>query len=60
MGAAAGGAAHAVVADVREETAVYIAGRPYLRRELEMPVTALHHAGGRPPPAAALRPHPPT
>lgn len=45
VGAAAGGAAHAVVADVREEMAVYIAGRPYLRRELEMPATALHHAG---------------
>jgi len=47
VGAAMGGAAHAVVADVREETAVYIAGRPYLRRELEMPATALHHAGIR-------------
>lgn len=45
LGADQGGPAHAVVTDVREEMVAYIAGRPYLRRELEMPAAAFHHAG---------------
>lgn len=32
-------------ADVREELVVYINGMPYIRRELEMPAAAMHHAG---------------
>lgn len=47
LGAGPGGLAHAVVTDVREEMVAYIAGRPYLRRELEMPAAAFHHAGIR-------------
>ena len=34
-----------VVTDLREELVAYVNGRPYLRRELEMPAAALHHAG---------------
>lgn len=45
LGAGPGGPAHVVVTDVREEMVAYIAGRPYLRRELEMPAAAFHHAG---------------
>ena len=45
LGARPGGNVHVVVTDLREELAVYINGRPYLRRELEMPSAALHHAG---------------
>lgn len=45
LGAGPGGPSHAVVTDVREEMVAYIAGRPYLRRELEMPAAAFHHAG---------------
>jgi hypothetical protein len=45
LGAGPGGPAKAVVTDVREEMVAYIAGRPYLRRELEMPAAAFHHAG---------------
>ena len=45
LGARPGGNMHVVVTDLREELAVYINGRPYLRRELEMPSAALHHAG---------------
>ena len=45
LGARPGGPAHFVVSDLREELVVYINGWPYLRRELEMPAAALHHAG---------------
>ena len=45
LGAGPGGLVQAVVTDVREEMVAYIAGRPYLRRELEMPAAAFHHAG---------------
>lgn len=34
-----------VVTDLREELVAYVRGVPYLRRELEMPAAALHHAG---------------
>jgi len=34
-----------VVTDLREELVAYVNGSPYLRRELEMPSAALHHAG---------------
>ena len=36
---------HVVVSDLREELVAYVNGIPYLRRELEMPHAALHHAG---------------
>lgn len=36
---------HVVVSDLREELVAYVNGTPYLRRELEMPHAALHHAG---------------
>ena len=36
---------HVVATDLREELVAYVNGRPYLRRELEMPAAALHHAG---------------
>ncbi|KAG1680951.1 hypothetical protein FOA52_009910 [Chlamydomonas sp. UWO 241] len=36
---------HVLITDVREELCVYINGVPYIRRELEMPAAALHHAG---------------
>lgn len=45
LGAGQGGPVRAVVTDVREEMVAYVAGRPYLRRELEMPAAAFHHAG---------------
>jgi hypothetical protein len=45
LGAGAAGDAHVVVTDVREELVVYINGMPYIRRELEMPAAAMHHAG---------------
>ncbi|GFR48167.1 hypothetical protein Agub_g10003 [Astrephomene gubernaculifera] len=37
--------AHVVISDVREELVVYVNGVPYMRRELEMPAAAMHHAG---------------
>lgn len=45
LGAQPGGSATVVVSDVREELVGYVNGQPYLRRELEMPSAALHHAG---------------
>ena len=45
LGARPGGPATVVVSDVREELVGYVNGQPYLRRELEMPSAALHHAG---------------
>lgn len=45
LGAGPMGRHHVVVSDVREELVVYIHGTPYVRRELEMPAAALHHAG---------------
>lgn len=45
LGARPGGPTHVVFTDLREELVVYVNGRPYLRRELEMPSAALHHAG---------------
>lgn len=44
-GAGPSGLSHVVITDVREELVVYVNGTPYMRRELEMPVAALHHAG---------------
>lgn len=52
LGAQPGGPATVVVSDVREELVGYVNGQPYMRRELEMPSAALHHAGARP-----CRPH---
>lgn len=45
LGGRPGGSTHIVFTDLREELVVYVNGRPYLRRELEMPSAALHHAG---------------
>ena len=45
LGAAPGGPTHAVITDLREEVVLYVRGTAYLRRELEMPAAALHHAG---------------
>ncbi|WIA11258.1 hypothetical protein OEZ85_011384 [Tetradesmus obliquus] len=45
LGAGPGGSTHVVVTDVREELVVYVNGVPHIRRELEMPAAALHHAG---------------
>ncbi|KAK9839780.1 hypothetical protein WJX81_000925 [Elliptochloris bilobata] len=45
LGAPPGGPVTVVVSDVREELVGYVNGLPYLRRELEMPSAALHHAG---------------
>lgn len=45
LGAGESGDTHVVVTDVREELVVYINGMPYIRRELEMPAAAMHHAG---------------
>uniref|UniRef100_A0A7S3QUH6 Tyrosine specific protein phosphatases domain-containing protein n=1 Tax=Dunaliella tertiolecta TaxID=3047 RepID=A0A7S3QUH6_DUNTE len=45
LGAGPQGSNHVVMTDLREELVVYINGVPYTRRELEMPVAALHHAG---------------
>ena len=45
LGATPGGQVHVVVSDLREELVAYVNGTPYLRRELEMPHAALHHAG---------------
>ena len=45
LGARPGGKVHVVVTDLREELVAYVNGSPYLRRELEMPSAALHHAG---------------
>ncbi|GAB4814185.1 hypothetical protein N2152v2_001231 [Parachlorella kessleri] len=36
---------HVVVTDLREELVLYVNGSAYMRRELEMPAAALHHAG---------------
>eukprot|EP00878_Enallax_costatus_P006221 GHUV01006524.1.p1 GENE.GHUV01006524.1~~GHUV01006524.1.p1 ORF type:complete len:1656 (+),score=579.22 GHUV01006524.1:267-5234(+) len=47
LGAGPGGNCHVVITDVREELVVYVNGVPYIRRELEMPAAALHHAGVR-------------
>ncbi|KAL4440251.1 hypothetical protein ABPG75_003252 [Micractinium tetrahymenae] len=44
-GAKPGGPRHIVVTDLREELVLYVRGTAYLRRELEMPAAALHHAG---------------
>ena len=48
LGARPGGKVHVVVTDLREELVAYVNGSPYLRRELEMPSAALHHAGHTP------------
>jgi hypothetical protein len=45
LGARPGGPTHVVITDLREELVLYINGTAYLRRELEMPAAALHHAG---------------
>jgi len=45
LGATPGGNAHVVVTDLREELVLYVKGTAYMRRELEMPAAALHHAG---------------
>lgn len=45
LGAKPGGPTHVVITDLREELVLYINGIAYLRRELEMPAAALHHAG---------------
>lgn len=45
LGARPGGPSHVIVSDLREELVAYVSGQPYLRRELEMPSAALHHAG---------------
>ncbi|KAG2430310.1 hypothetical protein HYH02_013787 [Chlamydomonas schloesseri] len=45
LGAGPDGRSHVVIADVREELVVYVNGVPYIRRELEMPAAAMHHAG---------------
>jgi hypothetical protein len=45
LGAGESGDTHVVMTDVREELVVYINGMPYIRRELEMPAAAMHHAG---------------
>ena len=45
MGAGAHGPTHLVITDLREELVLYVNGTAYLRRELEMPAAALHHAG---------------
>ena len=34
-----------MITDLREELVLYVNGVAYLRRELEMPAAALHHAG---------------
>ncbi|EFN52818.1 hypothetical protein CHLNCDRAFT_26452 [Chlorella variabilis] len=44
-GAKPGGPRHIVITDLREELVLYVRGTAYLRRELEMPAAALHHAG---------------
>jgi hypothetical protein len=36
---------HVIVTDLREELVLYINGTAFIRRELEMPAAALHHAG---------------
>ena len=51
LGCGPGGGRVAVLTDLREELAVYVRGVPYLRRELDQPAAALHHAGA---PAASL------
>jgi len=60
LGARPGGKSHVVITDLREELVVYVNGKPYLRRELEMPSAALHHAGklDPPPPGPDLTPPP--
>ena len=40
-----GGDTDVVITDLREELVLYVNGTAYLRRELEMPAAALHHAG---------------
>lgn len=45
LGARPGGPCHVVITDLREELVLYVNGTAYLRRELEMPAAALHHAG---------------
>lgn len=45
MGAGPNGNTSVIISDVREELVLYVNGTPYLRRELEMPAAALHHAG---------------
>lgn len=39
------GRRHVVITDLREELVLYVNGTAYMRRELEMPAAALHHAG---------------
>lgn len=45
LGALPGGNTHVVITDLREELVLYVNGTAYLRRQLEMPAAALHHAG---------------
>lgn len=55
LGARPGGNSHVVITDLREELVLYINGQPYLRRELEMPAAALHHAGIQASPRQSLK-----
>jgi hypothetical protein len=57
LGARPGGPVTVVVSDVREELVGYVNGQPYMRRELEMPSAALHHAGARPAPPCRAPAH---
>ena len=41
----AAGGARVVVIDTREELAVYLGGRPFSRRDLDMPTASMHHSG---------------
>ena len=55
LGARPGGNTAVVVSDLREELVGYINGRPFLRRELEMPSAAFHHAGMFPSSSSVTR-----
>lgn len=43
------GRATVILFDLREETILYVNGRPYIHRHAERPTTSWHHAGVRPP-----------
>lgn len=45
MDAGPDGNTHVKIIDHREELLVYIAGSPYLRRDLDRPVASLKHTG---------------
>lgn len=45
VGAFPGGPCHLLLLDLREESILYVNGKPYIQRSSEAPTSSWHHAG---------------